>query len=51
MRLKNRTFKGGIHPPGYKELTNGKPIVKAKDPKVIYIPLRHIGAPCQALSR
>lgn len=47
MRLKNRTFKGGINPPGYKELTNGKPIVKANDPKIVYIPLQqHIGAPC-----
>ena len=50
MRLKNRTFKGGINPPGYKELTNGKPIVKANDPKIVYIPLQqHIGAPCDAL--
>ena len=50
MRLKNRTFKGGINPPGYKELTNGKPIVKANDPKVVYIPLQqHIGAPCEPL--
>lgn len=50
MRLKNRTFKGGINPPGYKELTNGKPIVKANDPKVVYIPLQqHIGAPCRAI--
>lgn len=50
MRLKNRTFKGGINPPGYKELTSGKPIVKANDPKVVYIPLQqHIGAPCESL--
>lgn len=50
MRLRNRTFKGGINPPGYKELTNGKPIVKANDPKVVYIPLQqHIGAPCKAI--
>lgn len=50
MRLKNRTFKGGINPPGYKELTNGKPIVKANDPKIVYIPLQqHIGAPCEPL--
>ncbi|MDR7871050.1 MAG: electron transport complex subunit RsxC [Tissierellaceae bacterium] len=50
MRLRNRTFKGGINPPGYKELTNGKPIVKAIDPKVVYIPLQqHIGAPCKAI--
>lgn len=49
MRLKNRTFKGGINPPGYKELTNGKPIVKANDPKVVYIPLQqHIGVPCKS---
>lgn len=50
MRLHNRTFKGGINPPGYKELTNGKPITKAKDPKVVYIPLQqHIGAPCEPI--
>lgn len=50
MRLRNRTFKGGINPPGYKELTSGKPIVKANDPKVVYIPLQqHIGAPCKAI--
>lgn len=50
MRQKNRTFKGGINPPGYKELTNGKPIVKADAPKVVYIPLQqHIGAPCEAI--
>ena len=48
--FRRRTFKGGINPPGYKELTNGKPIVKAKDPKVVYIPLQqHIGAPCDPL--
>lgn len=47
---KSRTFKGGINPPGYKELTSGKPIVKANDPKVVYIPLQqHIGAPCEAI--
>lgn len=50
MRRRNRTFKGGINPPGYKELTSGKPIVKAKDPEVVYIPLQqHIGAPCKPL--
>jgi len=50
MGLRNRTFKGGINPPGYKELTNGKSIIKANDPKVVYIPLQqHIGAPCKAI--
>ena len=50
MRRKNRTFKGGINPPGYKELTNGKPIVKANHPKVVYIPLQqHIGTPCKPI--
>ncbi len=50
MRRRNRTFRGGINPPGYKELTSGKPIVKAKDPAFVYIPLlQHIGAPCKAL--
>ena len=42
------TFKGGIHPPHSKELTEHLPIVDFLGPKVIEIPLRqHIGAPCE----
>lgn len=44
------TFRGGIHPPGYKEATAHLKIEKAVDPSVVYIPLQqHIGAPCQPI--
>jgi electron transport complex protein RnfC len=42
------TFKGGIHPPDRKELSANAPIIDAKVPKVLIIPLsQHIGAPCK----
>jgi len=42
------TFKGGIHPPDKKELSADKPIVEAKPPKRVIIPLsQHLGAPCK----
>lgn len=48
--MKFLTFRGGIHPPGYKEATAHMAIEKAADPTVVYIPLQqHIGAPCQPL--
>lgn len=44
------TFKGGIHPPTSKELTNKVEITEAKPPKEVVLPLsQHIGAPCAAL--
>lgn len=50
MLSNNLTFKGGVHTPGYKGLTNRKPIIKANAPKVVYIPLlQHIGSPCEAI--
>ncbi len=48
--MKLVTFKGGIHPPYNKELTNQSRIVPVKEPEKVYIPLlQHIGAPCDAL--
>lgn len=48
--MSKNTFKGGIHPPGYKELTNSIATVPAKLPEKVYIPLsQHIGAPCSPL--
>ncbi|MDX9872686.1 MAG: electron transport complex subunit RsxC [Clostridia bacterium] len=45
--MSKHTFMGGIHPPGYKELTNAMATVPAKLPEKVYIPLsQHIGAPC-----
>ena len=43
-----KTFKHGIHPKYYKELTQDKTTVALPIPKEIIIPLQqHIGAPCQ----
>ncbi|GAG22731.1 unnamed protein product, partial [marine sediment metagenome] len=44
-----KTFKGGIHLEYHKELTAGKPIRDAKEPKVAVIHLFQGGAPCQPL--
>ncbi len=42
------SFKGGIHPPDRKELSADKPIVEAKPPARVLIPLsQHLGAPCK----
>ncbi len=44
------TFKGGIHPPYAKALTEHLAIEKAPDPQVVVIALQqHIGAPCEPL--
>ncbi|HHY91197.1 MAG TPA: electron transport complex subunit RsxC, partial [Clostridiales bacterium] len=44
------TFRGGVHPPHFKEATERVPIEKAQEPKQVVIPLQqHIGAPCEAL--
>lgn len=48
--MKFLTFRGGIHPPGYKEATANLKVEKAAQPSVVSIPLQqHIGAPCQPL--
>lgn len=44
------TFKGGVHVPEYKELTEKKSIEVAESPQFAYIPLhQHIGAPCDPI--
>ncbi len=44
------TFKGGSHPPQFKELTKNKPVKVAEAPKEVVIPMSmHIGAPCKPL--
>ncbi len=43
-----KTFKGGTHPPGYKESTAEKQIIEIPLPSEVIIPLcQHIGAPNQ----
>ncbi|MTI66709.1 MAG: electron transport complex subunit RsxC [Firmicutes bacterium] len=50
MDLKNLTFKGGVHPPHFKKSTEEVPIKKAKEPKIVKIPMQqHIGAPCKPI--
>lgn len=50
MSTKLFTFKGGVHPPTNKTLTQNVPIEDAVDPKVVVIPMsQHIGAPCDPL--
>jgi len=50
MKLENLTFKGGVNVPHHKDLTEGLPIERAKEPDVVYIPLhQHVGAPCEPL--
>jgi electron transport complex protein RnfC len=46
-----RTFKGGIHPPDYKESTEGNSIQMYMDPKMdlVFPMVQHIGAPCKPL--
>jgi electron transport complex protein RnfC len=44
------SFKGGIHPPHSKKLTEDKPTILAVEPAMVHIPLRqHIGAPANAI--
>lgn len=48
--MSKSTFKGGIHPQGYKELTNKLETIPARLPEKVYIPVsQHIGAPCSPL--
>lgn len=50
MTMNFLTFRGGIHPPHYKEATERLKVEKAKEPQQVTIPLQqHIGAPCEAL--
>jgi len=45
-----KTFKGGTHPPGYKEATADRPISDIPLPSEVVIPLtQHIGAPNKSL--
>jgi Na+-translocating ferredoxin:NAD+ oxidoreductase subunit C len=45
-----KTFKGGVHPGHFKSATEKKPVVPAKAPAVVIIPMsQHIGAPCEPL--
>jgi len=45
-----RTFRGGIHPPTFKHLTQNKPIKTASLPSRVIIPLsQHIGTPAEAV--
>ncbi len=44
------TFKGGVHPPEFKELSRGKKIEKMPAPKEVIIPLsQHTGSPAKPL--
>ncbi|MBN2135949.1 MAG: electron transport complex subunit RsxC [Acidobacteria bacterium] len=48
--LSKRTFRGGVHPHEYKELSEEKPIEKAKIPEKVVLPLsQNLGAPAKAL--
>lgn len=48
--MRFKTFKGGIHPGDFKELTNKVAVVEHIPGDEVIIPLRqHIGAPCEAL--
>ena len=48
MRLKKLTFKGGVHPPEYKELAEDKAIEVMPAPEFVVIPCQqHIGAPAE----
>jgi Na+-translocating ferredoxin:NAD+ oxidoreductase subunit C len=45
--LLSKTFKGGVHPKGYKELSKNSAIRRISMPAQVIIPLiQHIGAPC-----
>ncbi len=50
MEAKKYTFKGGVHVPHNKHFTEEKKVEKAREPKIVYIPMQqHIGAPCEPL--
>ncbi len=44
------SFRGGIHPPHSKSMTEHLPVEKALEPETVVIPLQqHIGAPCKPI--
>ena len=44
------TFAGGVHPPGKKEFSEGRPITRlAPPPRVVVLLRQHIGAPTKAV--
>ncbi|MFZ5965944.1 MAG: electron transport complex subunit RsxC [Bacillota bacterium] len=44
------SFRGGVHPPHFKEATARHEVQKAVEPSIVTIPLQqHIGAPCQPI--
>lgn len=50
MNIRTLTFKAGTHPPHSKKATEGLPIERAAEPKVVVIPMQqHIGAPCEPI--
>lgn len=50
MSLKHFTFRGGVHPPHYKKMTENVVLERANEPKIVKIPLQqHIGAPCEPI--
>ena len=45
-----KTFKGGVHPGHFKSATDKRPVVPARPPSTVVIPMaQHIGAPCDPL--
>lgn len=50
LNIRTLTFKGGTHPPHSKKATENLAIERAKEPKVVVIPMQqHIGAPCEPI--
>jgi len=48
--IRPRTFSGGTHPPGHKDLSSGKSIVRLPAPEVVRVPLcQHLGAPSRPI--
>ena len=48
--MARRTFKGGVHPPTHKELTEEKPIESLPMPERVIVPLKqHLGAPAEPI--
>ncbi|MEK6726434.1 MAG: electron transport complex subunit RsxC [Deltaproteobacteria bacterium] len=48
--IKGKGFKGGVHPPDGKELSNAKAVATLPVPEKVTIPLsQHIGAPAESL--
>lgn len=44
--IKARSFKGGIHPPGNKDLSSKQPIRRLPAPETVWVPLcQHMGVP------